>query len=470
MQALILCVALCGADPAPELPQGAPPEVATIKLSDDGKNVVVRRRQPTMVTEQMTRMVKKQITKTVEENGRQVQKTETIDVPEPFNVAVCKWPLMEQTIPREGLKFQTASGSPSDRQLGTEPMTALIAPPSAKIDRTALALFPADTPIATVSGRGIQKAVEEPAHKISQPQLALGKVSDGRLVVRVNQPSTVYKEVPEQQRGPDGRTITVMKKVGELVMSPAEYSFAMASPNQAHVGSAATIKTASGEPVKNDSLSKATPVLLLTNYADADPVLLKLLKPEVVVVQVGQLPTGGAPPGAIPVTPAVPIPATESPVPTAPLPTPATPSPKPSTTPPVPMRGMDTPQQDDPATAERHRLDGRQFLAHRRYAEAICAFERAMIAAPGDPGNAFFLAFAQREAGKFDDADQTMQRAAGLECGLPIEPLGLEWERFQGPSRAWLANARTKAHSHIRPPPPPPAKPTPAGEPAKSDF
>jgi hypothetical protein len=84
------------------------------------------------------------------------------------------------------------------------------------------------------------------------------------------------------------------------------------------------------------------------------------------------------------------------------------------------------------------------LLVARRYADATVEFRQAADAAPGDPMPLYYLAYAEHSAGWSADAEQSVRAAVSAEGGMPFDNFGREWERFQGPSRAWLSLARAR--------------------------
>jgi hypothetical protein len=164
--------------------------------------------------------------------------------------------------------------------------------------------------------------------------------------------------------------------------------------------------------------------------------LWRRLKPnEVIVTAIGQLPDAAflnllRKDAVVIVLPNMAPPATPRPT--------VNPTPVPATLPPR----TDAPNPD---VAWRHVLDGRIALVRRQYADAIAHFREAAAAIPGEPAPLYYLAYAQSEAGDRDAAEETVREAARMEVGYIGEPFGFEWERFQGPSRTWLAAARSRA-------------------------
>lgn len=228
------------------------------------------------------------------------------------------------------------------------------------------------------------------------------------------------------------RTRNVTKMVFEQVIKDLPLANAMAFD-------------VNGKQISQDAMwqrLKAGAVIATTSSMLPEAAYLKALNSDTLVIV---LPSIGASPIAPQAAPGA------APAPVAPVSTPgANPVPMPIT--PIPPKPIPAPippmaAARNPAAARQHVLAGRAMLARRQFADAIDHFREASAADPGDPAVLYFLAYAQCENGDSSAADESVRQAVAQERYIGGDPLGFEWERFQGPARVWLSTARARAQT-----------------------
>ena len=73
---------------------------------------------------------------------------------------------------------------------------------------------------------------------------------------------------------------------------------------------------------------------------------------------------------------------------------------------------------------------------------AIATAAEKVARDPANPELQYALAYFQHKAGRVNDAKKSVVAARGLEKKRPVADWGRVMERFQGPSRVWLDEAR----------------------------
>ncbi len=127
-----------------------------------------------------------------------------------------------------------------------------------------------------------------------------------------------------------------------------------------------------------------------------------------------------------------------------------TPNPKPSSPPPTNPSPKATPpaapipQAKAPKTVPEHLDTANERLQQGNFNAAIVELLAAIQLDHKNPSWHYVLAYLQHRAGQVNDARKTVQTASELEQQRPIPNWGRLMERYQGPSRVWLENARRK--------------------------
>jgi hypothetical protein len=431
-------------------------------VNADGKSVAIVRWVPTTVAKEVMKTEMRTVSESVNVNGRTEVRTKAVPVQVKVTETATVMQPNEYTVSVDGLTLLTVGGEAARLPAAGSSAGVVLVPPGVTVDPTYLALFRPETLVVTeaaqapapVQAPAVQPqpvaAPAAPAGAPAAPPIApqppvfapvmygQARTADGKLHMRRMEFQNVWEQVEKKFRDPNGVEKPQMVTVCKTVCIPVNVAWDLARPGKADDTSMVRLQTPGGGAVNPESLAKETAVVAYHSRSGAlDPVLVKLLRPDAVVVRVDV-------PHAVPAAPSVvptPGPAIARPVPMPPAATAVTPS---IVDPPA------SPMQPAPdmATANHQLLVGRELLARRRYVEAAEAFRLAADASQGEPMPLYFLAFTQYSAGQWDAAEQTVRQAVAAERGHLIEPLGRDWERFQGPSRAWLSTARARSQGH----------------------
>jgi hypothetical protein len=325
---------------------------------------------------------------------------------------------------------------------------APVVPPPVAVPRAGIAV-PAGAPVSA-----------PPMQAFAAVSYGHARAADGKVQLSLITPKSELQQVTKTVRDENGVEKTVAETICVTVCVPETMSCALAGSSKSADETSVRLLTPAGTPANIAAIEKGTQILAYyTGTGDLNPSLVRLLRPDAVVVQIDRpvhrptpMPVAGGPGGAPappPVAPAPPAPGVPlPPVTAAPAPAaPASPPPAADVPPPAPIVAppVRTPTPADPAAAERHMIAGQRWLVGWQPAMAVEAFRAAVDAAPGDATPLYFLAFAQHAAGQWSDADDTVRKAVAAQPDRAIQPLGPSWERFQGPSRNWLSAARVRA-------------------------